>query len=111
MADIEMVSDRVIVINQGQIVFDDSLPKLLHKYQDNKYLTVTFFKPITVSKLSKLGKVIDSKELSVTLEIPKESQGKVMADLTERFPVDDIDVRSIPLDEIVEDLFNKTNSR
>jgi len=108
MADIEMVSDRVVVINQGKIVFDDSLQKLLHKYQDKKYLTVTFYKMVAAMKLRKLGEVISSKELSHTLEISKENQGKVMAYLTDNFEVDDIDVKSIPLDEIIEDLFNKT---
>lgn len=108
MADIEMVSDRVMVINQGKIVFDDSLVKLLHKYQDKKYLTVTFHKPVSSVKLKKLGQVISSKELSHTLEIPKVNQGKVMAYLTVNFEVDDIDVKSIPLDEIIEDLFTKT---
>lgn len=108
MADIEMVSDRVIVVNQGKIVFDDTLEILLHKYQNKKYLTVTFYKPVSKAKLKELGTVIGSKELSHTLEIPKEKQGKVMAYLTDNFEVDDIDVKSIPLDEIIEDLFNKT---
>lgn len=108
MADIEMVSDRVVVVNQGKIVFDDKLEKLLHNYADKKYLTVTFNNPVESSKLKGLGKIISKKELSVTLEISKKSQGKVMAELTEKYEVDDIDVRSVPLDEIMEDLFEKT---
>lgn len=108
MADIEMVSDRVVVINSGQIVFDDKLEKLLHNYADKKYLTVTFDSPVAKEKLKSLGKIISKKELSVTLEISKKSQGKVMAELTEKYEVDDIDVRSVPLDEIMEDLFEKT---
>ena len=63
---------------------------------------------VAAMKLRKLGEVISSKELSHTLEISKENQGKVMAYLTDNFEVDDIDVKSIPLDEIIEDLFNKT---
>lgn len=108
MADIEMVSDRVVVINKGVKVFDDSLDKLLHNYQDKKYLTVTFNNPVESSKLKGLGKIISKKELSVTLEISKKQQGKVIAKLTENYEVDDIDVRSVPLDEIMEDLFEKT---
>lgn len=108
MADIEMVSDRVMVINGGKKVFDDSLEKLLHNYQDKKYLTVTFEKPVKRMELEKLGKVLSKKELVATLEIEKKDQGKVMSKLTEKFEVDDIDVRSVPLDEIVEDLFGKT---
>lgn len=108
MADIEMVSDRVVVVNRGKIVFDDRLEKLLHNYADKKYLTVTFNNPVESAKLKGLGKIISKKELSVTLEISKKSQGKVMAELTEKYEVDDIDVRSVPLDEIMEDLFEKT---
>ena len=108
MADIETVSDRVIVINSGTKVFDDSLQKLLHNYQDKKYLTVTFMNPVKSSELKTLGKIISKKELSVTLEISKKQQGKVMAVLTDKYEIDDIDVRSVPLDEIVEDLFGKT---
>jgi len=107
MADIEMVSDRVIVINSGEKVFDDDLEKLLHNYKDRKYLTVTFFEPVKSSELKHLGKIISKKELSVTLEVTKKSQGKVMAELTEKYNVDDIDIRSVPLDEIMEDLFSK----
>lgn len=108
MADIEMVSDRVIVVNGGVKVFDDSLEKLLHNYEDKKYLTVTFMNPVPKSDLKSLGKIISKKELAVTLEISKKMQGKVMAELTEKYEVDDIDIRSVPLDEIVEDLFEKT---
>ena len=109
MADIEMVSDRVIVINSGEVVFDNTLEKLMHNYQDKKYLTVTFFNPVSTKELKYFGKIVSKKELSVTLEISKKSQGKVMAELSEKYEVDDIDVRSVPLDEIMEDLFDKTN--
>lgn len=107
MADIESVSDRVIIINHGHIVFDDTLEKLSHHYRDKKYLTVTFTKPIDPARLSKYGTVIHHKELFSTLEIAKENQSKVMAKLTENFPVDDIDIQSVPLDEIIEDLFSQ----
>lgn len=110
MADIEMVSDRVMVINDGIKVFDDSLEKLLHNYKDKKYLTVTFEKPVKRVELEKIGKVLSKKELVATLEISKKNQGKVMAELTDKYEVDDIDVRSVPLDEIVEDLFGKTKN-
>ncbi len=108
MADIESVSDRAIIINHGQIVFDDTLEKLSHHYQDKKYLTVTFTKPIKEEKLSKLGQVINSKELSYTLEVPKASQSKIIAKLADKFPIDDIDIQGVPLDEIIEDLFTQT---
>ncbi len=106
MADIEIVSDRVMVINSGEVAFDDSLEKLMHNYQDKKYLTVSFFNHVPISEIKKIGKIVSNKELSVTMEISKKNQGKVMAELSEKYEIDDIDVRSVPLDEIMEDLFD-----
>lgn len=108
MADIESVCDRAIIINHGQIVFDDTLEKLSRYYQDKKYLTVTFKKPVKEEKLQQLGNVISSRELSHTLEISKSTQSTVIAKLAEKFPVDDIDIQGVPLDEIIEDLFTQT---
>jgi len=67
MADIEIVSDRVIVINHGQIVFDDSLEKLSRGYQDRKYLTVTFMSNVDEKKLKEIGKIVSNKDMAYTL--------------------------------------------
>lgn len=105
MIDIEKVCDRVIVINQGQIIYDDYLDKLTLRYRGKKYLTVTFEKKIPAEEMAKFGHVIDSKEFSHILEIDAKQYAGVVAAITENYPVDDIDVRSVPLDEIMEDMF------
>ncbi len=107
MADIEKVCDRVIVINHGQIIYDDYLDKLTLHYRGKKYLTVTFEKKIPAEELTKFGQVIDSKELSHVLEVDAKQYAAVVAAISENFPVDDIDVRSVPLDEIMEDMFKE----
>ena len=42
MDDIETVSDRVIVINKGEKVYDDTLDKLNEKYQKFKFVSFIF---------------------------------------------------------------------
>jgi len=76
MDDVEKVSDRVIVINHGQIVFDDSMPKLLRNYQDKKYLTLVLTETVTSKVIEKFGKIVDKKPLSYTIEISKSGQSK-----------------------------------
>jgi len=105
MADIEKICDRVIIINHGKLIYDDYLDKLTLKYRDKKYLTVTFEKKVAAEELSKYGQIISSKELSHVLEVERQKYAKVMADLSENYSVDDIDVRGVPLDEIMEDMF------
>ena len=105
MADIEKVCNRVIVINQGKIIFDDSISKLTSKYRDRKYLTLIFKEEINKSKLEKYGKIIEQKPLTYTIEIQGDQQAKVIAAISENFPIDDIDITRVPLDEIMTDMF------
>ncbi|HCQ31139.1 TPA: ABC transporter [Candidatus Collierbacteria bacterium] len=105
MDDVEKVSDRVIVINHGQIVFDDSMPKLLRNYQDKKYLTLVLTETVAPQVIEKYGKIVDHKPLTYTIEISKAKQSKTIADIMENLPIDDIDIIHVPLEEIIADMF------
>ena len=105
MEDIEKVCDRVIIINRGKIIYDGSRESLSTRYKNKKYLTVTFERKIDPDLLGKFGHIIESKELSYVLEVEAKKFPQIMASLSADFPVDDIDIRSVPLDEIMEDMF------
>jgi ABC-2 type transport system ATP-binding protein len=105
MDDIENVCKRVIIINHGTIIFDDSIEKLLNNYRDKKYITFIFKEPVNEKMLGKYGKIIDSKVLSFKFEIPATDQTKLITEITEKFPVDDIDITHVPLDEIMTSMF------
>jgi len=107
MTDIEKVCDRVIVINNGKIIFDDSIGKLTSKYRDRKYLTLVFKEEIPSHKIEKYGRIIDKKPLTYTLEVAGNNQAKVIAAVSEDLPIDDIDITHVPLDEIMADMFQK----
>lgn len=107
MDDVEKVSDRVIVINHGKIIFDNSMDELLHKYKSKKYLTLILAEEVSSSEVEKLGKIIESKPLSYTIEVSSTDQSRIIAEITEKLPVEDIDIVHVPLEEIVSDLFNK----
>ena len=62
MDDIEKVSDRVIVINHGEIIFDDSMPNLLHRYKNKKYLTLILTQTVKSKDIKKYGKIIEKME-------------------------------------------------
>ena len=109
MDDVEIVSDRVIVINHGQIVFDNSMEELLKKYKDKKYLTITLSEPIANKQIEKYGKVVDHKSLSYTIEISKAKQSHTISQIMEKLPVDDIDIIHVPLEEIIGNMFTSKN--
>lgn len=105
MDDVEKVSDRVIVINHGKIVFDDSMHELLRNYQDKKYLTLILTEEVPQKDITKFGKIVDRKPLSYTIEISKTQQSKVITKIMEKLPIDDIDIIHVPLEEIIGDMF------
>lgn len=105
MDDVEKVSDRVIVINHGKIIFDNSMTELLHKYKSKKYLTLVLTEEVGLDRIRKYGKIIDKKTLSYTIEVSASDQPKIIADITKELPVDDIDIVHVPLEEIIADMF------
>lgn len=110
MDDVEKVSDRIIVINHGSIIVDNSLSKLLRKFKGKKYLTLVLTEEIDTKEIEKYGKIIDTKPLSYTIEIPVENQSKIIAEISEKLPIDDIDVVHVPLEEIIADMFNSSST-
>ena len=105
MGDIENVCDRVLVINHGNMVYDGAIEKLLNKYRDKKYVTFIFKDVVDQKLLEKYGKIIDKKTLSYKFEVPAKNQSKIIAQITESFEVDDIDITHVPLDEIMTGMF------
>lgn len=107
MADIEKVCDRVIVINHGKIIFDDAIGKLTGKYRGRKYLTLVFKEEVEQERVEQFGRVIDKKPLTYTIEVAGKDQAKVLAEVSEKLPIDDIDITHVPLDEIMADMFKR----
>ena len=109
MDDVEKVSDRVIVINHGEIIFDNLMGELLHKYKNKKYLTLILTEEVKRKEIEKYGKIIDRKPLTFTIEVLSQNQSKIISEITEKLPIDDIDIVHVPLEEIIADMFNSKN--
>lgn len=108
MSDVEKVCDRVIVINKGSIVYDDSLKTLTNEYSKEKFIKFIFKKMPEKRVLEKYGIISELGEGYVVLKTPSEKMPAVMDKITTKFKLLDIDILSTPLDEIISDLFTKT---
>lgn len=111
MDDVEKVSDRVIVINHGEIIFDNLMGELLHKYKNKKYLTIILSEEVKRKEIEKYGKIIDRKPLTYTIEVSSQNQPKIISEITEKLPIDDIDIVHVPLEEIIADMFNSKKQK
>jgi len=105
MEDVEQLCERVIIINHGSLIYDGALQKLLDQYVDQKILEVTFTKTVTKKELSVFGKIKEYSPERVVLEVSKNTSKEVAITLLRDFPVDDILINEIPVDEVIRNIF------
>lgn len=106
MDDIEEVSDRVIVINHGQKIYDDSIYKLTAKYSNFKFIKV-IFKKSSIKFENPEYEILEKNKSVILFKVPRAMLSRFMSEVTQKYEIDDIDVSSVPLEEIIADLFKK----
>lgn len=107
MDDVEKVCDRVIVITEGQKVYDDSITKLTSEYQKFRYVTFSFVeKP---KDIQTKAEIIEESPVSITLKVKSEEMPSLVGEFTQKYDLDDINIISTPLEEIISDIFRKSD--
>ncbi len=105
MEDVEALCERVIIINHGNLIYDGALSHLLDQYVGQKILEVTFTNPVTEASLASLGKIKEFSSERVVLEVAKKDTKETAISLLRDFPVDDILINEIPVDEVIRNIF------
>jgi len=108
MTDVVELCKRVIVIDKGRILYDGALDLLVRRYADYKILRARFSTSVSAEDFRALGTVVGSGENSVTLEIPRSRVAASAAALLRSYPVSDMNVEEVAIDDIVRRLFSQT---
>ena len=106
MDDVEQVCDRVIVINHGKIVFDDTMISLKSKYNKEKYIKFTFdnYKN-DVNYFNSLGKIFEFNNNNITYHVLPAEISELITKVSQDNKVIDIEISSVPLEEIIKEIF------
>ncbi len=107
MEDVRQLCERVIIIDHGKVLYDGKLADIVKEYSTNKYLSVTFEKPVDREKLEKLGEIESYDFPKVVLTVPMEKSKHVAAKLLEEFSVDDINIEDPDIEDIVREIFQR----
>lgn len=106
MDDVKEVCDRVILIDHGHKVYDDKIDKLIKDYATEKYLKVDFNEEVKEEKLENIGKIVVFNGFQATLAVPRKDHTQKAAELLTNFPVDNIDIAEVELEDIIYKYFN-----
>jgi len=109
VGDIEEVCKRVIIINDGKIVLDDSMRNLKYHYLNKKIVEVNLKKDIRIPKSDGIT-VLEAKDTLYKIEV--DMNKKSMDDLLGLFKAEDlqdISISSTPLEDIIKDIYRGKN--
>lgn len=108
MEDIKALTERVITIDHGQIIYDGRLDDLIKKFVAEKVLKITF-KNGEVSRLALegYGKIHSLEKDYAELIVSRPKITEVTKEILDRFPVDDLLVEEVKIEEVVRRIFEK----
>ena len=105
VGDIEEVCKRVIIINDGKIVLDDSMRNLKYHHLNKKIVDVNLVKDVKIKEKDGIT-VLKSKDTFYKIEV--DMNKTTMDELLGLFKADeiqDISISSTPLEEIIKDIY------
>ena len=105
VGDIEEVCKRVIIINDGKIVLDDSMRNLKYHYLNKKIVDVNLKKDVKM-KQSEGIKVLKAKDTMYKIEVDMDKSSiDEMLSLFDANDIQDITISSTPLEDVIKDIY------
>lgn len=115
VSDIEMVADRAVIINDGALIYDDTVARMKGSLLSTKTIEAHYGNRITVDQIKGLDKpgvtivesITDSNLGSVRIEIDTgtASVDSVMSDLMSIGPLADLSVLDPPLEHVISEIY------
>ena len=109
VGDIEEVCKRVIIVNDGKIVLDDSMRNLKYHYLNKKIVEVNLNKEVKINETDGI-KIIKAKDTLYKIEV--DMNKTTMNELMGLFCADDlqdITISSTPLEDIIKNIYRGRN--
>jgi ABC-2 type transport system ATP-binding protein len=105
MDDLIDLARRVIVIDEGRIIFDGALEELVNRFAKEKIIKVTLSSEDNIKELEKIGKVKKVAFPQVIIAVPRTAAAVAAAELLQKFPVADLTIEETPIEEVIRKVF------
>ena len=106
MDDIKALCKRVLLIDQGKLIYDGELSGLTDSFSASKILRITFEENVEYNQLMILGTIIEHKDDYAIIKVAKEDLSACATHIFTNFQVRDITIEDIPVDEIIRMIFS-----
>ena len=111
ISDIEKLCKRVIIINSGQVVLDDSMENLKYHYLNNKIVDVKMKEKVNLEDEDGLTIL---KDKGYNLKIEVDTKKRSITDALKLLNPDniiDINISNTPLEDIISDIYKNGDKK
>jgi len=105
MDDVKELCQRVIIIDKGKLIFDGKLSEIIERYADHKIISVVFSKDVDPKKLESIGAIKEYCFPKVIFMVKREIASVVAAELLQHYPVADLNIEEVPIEDIIREVF------
>ncbi|MDF5732698.1 MAG: ATP-binding cassette domain-containing protein [Rhizonema sp. PD38] len=105
MADITALCQRVLLIHQGQLIYDGSLDKLLDQFAPYREIYLELAQPVPREKLMFYGDLRHIDGRSVCFMVQREDLTRTVARILAELEVIDLTVTEAPVEEVIGRVF------
>jgi len=106
MDDVKALCERVVVIDQGRLIFDGALRELARRFGDAKLLTLDLDAPVTREALAEYGEIVTWEPARVSLRVPREQVSATAARLLGALQVHDLAIQEPDVQDVIRSLFS-----
>jgi ABC-2 type transport system ATP-binding protein len=108
LEDVENLCHNVSIINNGALVFDDSLMQLQNYFANRKVIEVTF-QSMVDDRLLQDFEVIETDWQSAKIEVDTReiSIREHVSRIFDSLPVQDININNIPIENVIKEIYRK----
>ncbi|MGP0128891.1 MAG: ABC transporter ATP-binding protein [cyanobacterium endosymbiont of Rhopalodia musculus] len=109
MADITALCKRVLLIHQGQLIYDGDLEKILAKFAPYRQVNVELANSISTDQLASYGKVETVDGQAVRFLVKRENLITMITHILDQLEVIDLNVTDPPIEEVIGHLFQTSS--
>lgn len=107
MADVTALCKRIIVIDQGHLLFDGQLDALTAKLAPFKVIKMDLDREMDGYDLASLGHVLSNDGRKVALRVPKDQAPTITGRLLRDLPVLDLTIEDPPIEDVIARAFGQ----
>ncbi|RDI95265.1 ATP-binding cassette domain-containing protein [Meiothermus sp. QL-1] len=110
MADITALCERVLMIHQGQLVYDGPLRGLLERFAPYREAYLKLAQPLDLAWLASYGEVRSLEGREVRLLLRREELVEAVGRMLNELPVEDLEVREPAVEEVIGKFFTSSKN-